>query len=54
MLQVELEKKKPQSQERHAIGKLPQLWGESLYILAKLITEVCIFSLIILSYISSP
>ncbi|XP_071125391.1 probable phosphorylase b kinase regulatory subunit alpha isoform X5 [Mytilus edulis] len=36
---VELEKKKPQSQERHAIGKLPQLWGESLYILAKLITE---------------
>ncbi|XP_052076118.1 probable phosphorylase b kinase regulatory subunit alpha isoform X11 [Mytilus californianus] len=36
---VDLEKKKPQSQERHAIGKLPQLWGESLYILAKLITE---------------
>ena len=38
--QVDLEKKNPKSQERQPIGKLPQLWGESLYILAKLITEV--------------
>jgi len=36
---VEAEKNDPHSQDRVAVGKLPHLWGQSLYILANLIWE---------------
>lgn len=36
---VEKEKTKPGSQSRIAVGKLPYLWGQSLYVLCKLIDE---------------
>ena len=40
LAQVEEEKKNPGSQEREALGKLPQMWGQSLYVLASLVKEV--------------
>jgi len=39
-VQVEEEYKNPGSQEREAVGKLPQMWGQSLYVLASLVKEV--------------
>jgi len=39
-VQVEEEYKSPGSQEREAVGKLPQMWGQSLYVLASLVKEV--------------
>ena len=39
LFQVEAEKNDPHSQDRVAVGKLPHLWGQSLYILANLIWE---------------
>ncbi|XP_014680780.1 PREDICTED: probable phosphorylase b kinase regulatory subunit alpha isoform X2 [Priapulus caudatus] len=36
---VEEEKKNPHSQERIAVGKIPQMWGQSLYILNCLLKE---------------
>jgi len=41
MLQVDEEYKTPGSQKREAVGKLPQMWGQSLYVLASLVKEVC-------------
>lgn len=38
-MNVEQEKAKPGSQSRIAVGKLPYLWGQSLYVLCKLIQE---------------
>ena len=37
---VEAEYKDPHSQDRHYIGKLPQMWGQSLYVLCQLLREV--------------
>lgn len=39
VLQVELEYKNPGSQDRLPGGKMPQLWGQSLYILGCLLRE---------------
>ncbi|KAK3100518.1 hypothetical protein FSP39_021212 [Pinctada imbricata] len=36
---VDLEYKNPNSQKRDVIGKIPQMWGESMYILGKLVQE---------------
>ena len=32
--------KEPKSQGRIPVGKVPQMWGQSLYVLCKLIHEV--------------
>jgi len=40
-VQIEEEFKNPGSQKREALGKLPQMWGQSLYVLASLVKEVC-------------
>ena len=39
---VDAEIKNPQSQARVPDGKIPHMWGQSLYVLAKLIKEVCL------------
>ena len=39
-IQVEEEYKTPGSQKREALGKMPQMWGQSLYVLASLVKEV--------------
>lgn len=39
--QVDEEYKTPGSQKREALGKMPQMWGQSLYVLASLVKEVC-------------
>ncbi|XP_056011600.1 probable phosphorylase b kinase regulatory subunit alpha isoform X5 [Ostrea edulis] len=36
---VELEYRTPNSQKREAIGKIPHKWGQSLYIISKLVQE---------------
>lgn len=36
---VDLEYKNPKSQDRVAQGKLPQIWGQSLYVLGRLVKE---------------
>ena len=38
--QVDSEKKEPHSQTRIASGKIPHMWGQSLYVLARLLIEV--------------
>lgn len=38
--QVDEEYKNPKSQDRFPTGKLPQMWGQSMYVLAKLLQEV--------------
>lgn len=40
---VEAEYKKPGSQPREVVGRCPLLWGQSLYILGKLLQEVIYF-----------
>jgi len=42
-MQVDEEYKSPGSQKREALGKMPQMWGQSLYVLASLVKEVCRF-----------
>ena len=42
---VEQEYNMPKSQDRSMMGKIPQMWGQSLYVLGKLVKEVCIGSL---------
>ena len=37
---VEQEYKNPKSQDRTMMGKIPQMWGQSLYVLGKLLKEV--------------
>ena len=37
--QVEAEYRDPKSQKRVAAGKMPQMWGQSLYVLGCLIKE---------------
>lgn len=46
--QVELEYKNPKSQDRVVQGKLPQMWGQSLYVLGRLVKEVRWLPLIVL------
>ena len=41
-VQVEQEYRNPNSQKRDPIGKLPHRWGQSLYIISKLVQEVSI------------
>ena len=38
--QVDEEYTTPGSQKREALGKMPQMWGQSLYVLASLVKEV--------------
>jgi len=38
-LKVDLEKADPRSQERVPSGKLPHLWGQSLYLLSQLLMD---------------
>ena len=38
--QVEEEYKNPKTVDRHHHGKMPQMWGQSLYVLCKLLQEV--------------
>ena len=40
--QVESEYRDPKSQDRIPSGKLPQMWGQSLYVLGKLVKEVSV------------
>lgn len=40
LLQVEEEYSNPHSVDRVAMGQLPHMWGQSLYILGCLLTEV--------------
>ena len=44
---MEEEYKKPNSQKRVAEGKIPHMWGQSMYILGRLMIEVCSFLLMI-------
>ena len=37
---VDAEYKNPKSQQRVAIGKVPHAWGQSLYVLGRLLSEV--------------
>lgn len=39
-VQIDDEYKNPGSQKREALGKIPQMWGQSLYVLASLVKEV--------------
>jgi len=38
--QIDEEYTTPGSQKREALGKMPQMWGQSLYVLASLVKEV--------------
>ena len=40
--QVSKEKEEPNSADRRAVGPIPHLWGQSLYILSRLLIENCI------------
>lgn len=40
VLQVEEEYRNPHSVDREAMGQLPHMWGQSLYILGCLLAEV--------------
>ena len=40
--QIEEEYMTPGSQKREALGKMPQMWGQSLYVLASLVKEVSV------------
>ena len=37
---MDAEYKLPKSQDRICAGKIPQMWGQSLYVLGRLVKEV--------------
>ena len=53
-LQVEEEYSSPHSVDRVALGQLPHMWGQSLYILSCLLAEVDARSICSTSDVSSP
>ena len=42
-MQVEEEYKKPKSQDRVVGGKIPQMWGQSLFVIGRLVKEGFLF-----------
>ena len=42
-MQVEEENKKPKSQDRVVGGKIPQMWGQSLFVIGRLVKEGFLF-----------
>ena len=50
--QTEEEYKNPGSQTREALGKIPQMWGQSLYVIASLMKEVRVPSWCIRDFVS--